>query len=67
MAAHGVYYGVVANAGINHDNAFPAMTPEQWDRTVHTNLDAFYNVLHPIVMPMVRTRSPRRIVTLFRA
>jgi len=64
ISAHGCYYGVVCNAGINHDTAFPAMTAEQWDRTVHTNLDAFYNVLHPLVMPLVRRRKPGRIVTL---
>jgi len=64
IATHGCYYGVVCNAGINHDTAFPAMTGEQWDNTVHTNLDAFYNVLHPLVMPLVRTRKPARIVTL---
>ena len=61
---HGAYYGVVCNAGIARDNAFPAMTGEEWDAVVHTNLDAFYNVLHPVVMPMVRRRKPVRIVTL---
>ena len=64
IETYGCYYGVVCNAGINYDTAFPAMTGEQWDNTVHTNLDAFYNVLHPIVMPMVRRRKPGRIVTL---
>ena len=64
IAEHGCYYGVVCNAGVNHDTAFPAMTEAQWDGVVHTNLDAFYNVLHPIVMPMVRTRKPARIVTM---
>ena len=64
MQAHGAYYGVVCNAGIAMDNAFPAMTGEEWDRVVHTNLDAFYNVLHPVVMPMVRRRKAGRIVTL---
>lgn len=64
MATHGAYYGVVCNAGIAQDNAFPSMTGEEWDAVVHTNLDAFYNVLHPIVMPMVRRRQPGRIVTL---
>jgi 3-oxoacyl-[acyl-carrier protein] reductase len=64
IEAHGAYYGVVCNAGIVSDAAFPAMTGEQWDRVVDTNLDAFYNVLHPVVMPMVRRRSPGRIVTL---
>nr|WP_315233677.1 3-ketoacyl-ACP reductase FabG2 [uncultured Albidiferax sp.] len=61
---HGAYYGVVCNAGLARDNAFPAMTGEEWDTVVHTNLDAFYNVLHPVVMPMVQRRQPGRIVTL---
>ncbi len=64
MQAHGAYYGVVCNAGIAMDNAFPAMTGEEWDAVIHTNLDAFYNVLQPVVMPMVRRRKPGRIVTL---
>jgi 3-oxoacyl-[acyl-carrier protein] reductase len=62
--AHGAYYGVVCNAGIARDNAFPAMSGEEWDAVIHTNLDAFYNVLNPVVMPMVRRRRPGRIVTL---
>ena len=61
---HGCYYGVVANAGIARDNAFPAMPPEDWDAVIHTNLDAFYNVLHPLTMPLVRRKKPGRIVTL---
>ena len=64
MAAYGTYYGVVCNAGIARDNAFPAMSESDWDDVIHTNLDAFYNVLNPIVMPMVRRRKPGRIVTL---
>lgn len=64
MEAHGAYHGVVCNAGIARDNAFPAMTGEEWDSVIHTNLDAFYNVLQPVVMPMVRRRRPGRIVTL---
>ena len=64
MEAHGAYYGVVCNAGIARDNAFPAMSEDDWDMVIHTNLDAFYNVLNPIVMPMVRRRKPGRIVTL---
>ena len=64
VAAHGAYYGVVCNAGTNADAAFPAMTEQQWDGVLRTNLDAFYNVLRPLVMPMVRRRAPGRIVTL---
>ncbi|MGC3962062.1 MAG: 3-oxoacyl-ACP reductase FabG [Rhodocyclaceae bacterium] len=64
IAAHGAYYGVVCNAGIARDNAFPALTGDEWDSVIHTNLDAFYNVLNPVVMPMVRRRAAGRIVTL---
>ncbi|MEC4749381.1 3-oxoacyl-ACP reductase FabG [Methylomicrobium sp. Wu6] len=61
---NGAYYGVVCNAGIAADNAFPSLTGEEWDSVIHTNLDSFYNVLQPIIMPMVRRRRPGRIVTL---
>jgi 3-oxoacyl-[acyl-carrier protein] reductase len=64
MEQYGAYYGVVCNAGITADNAFPALSGEEWDTVIHTNLDSFYNVLQPIVMPMVRRRQPGRIVTL---
>ena len=60
----GAYYGVVCNAGVTKDTAFPAMTGEEWDGVVHTNLDGFYNVLHPTIMPMIRLRQGGRIVTL---
>lgn len=61
---HGAYYGVVSNAGVTNDAVFPAMTGAEWDGVVHTNLDAFYNVLHPCIMPMVQLRKGGRIVTL---
>lgn len=64
IESHGAYYGVVCNAGITADNAFPSLTGEQWDSVIHSNLDGFYNVLQPVVMPMVRRRRPGRIVTL---
>lgn len=61
---NGAYYGVVCNAGIADDGAFPALTEEQWDSVIHTNLDGFYNVLQPLIMPMIRLRQGGRIVTL---
>ncbi|RZL86464.1 MAG: SDR family NAD(P)-dependent oxidoreductase, partial [Variovorax sp.] len=64
VEAHGCYYGIVCNAGIARDGAFPALTGEDWDAVIHTNLDAFYNVLQPLTMPLVRRRKPGRIVTL---
>ena len=64
LAEHGSFYGVVCNAGISRDTAFPAMTEDEWDNVIHTNLDGFYNVLHPLVMPMVSARKGGRIVTV---
>jgi len=61
---HGCYYAVVCNAGIARDNVFPAMSGEDWDVVLETNLDGFYNVLNPLIMPMVRRRAPGRIVTI---
>lgn len=61
---NGAPYGVVLNAGIACDNAFPAMEDDEWDRVVRTDLDGFYNVLKPLVLPMVQTRSPGRIVVI---
>ncbi|WP_416192510.1 3-oxoacyl-ACP reductase FabG [Neisseria sp. CCUG12390] len=64
MEKHGAYYGVVLNAGLTRDNAFPAFSDEDWDQVLRTNLDGFYNVLHPVVMPMIRRRKPGRIVCM---
>lgn len=60
----GCWYGVVCNAGLTRDGAFPALTEDDWDSVLRTNLDGFYNVLHPISMPLVRRRKPGRIVCI---
>ena len=52
------------NAGIAADNAFPAMEGEDWDRVLRTDLDGFYNVLKPLVLPMVQARSGGRIIAI---
>jgi 3-oxoacyl-[acyl-carrier protein] reductase len=64
IEANGPYYGVVCNAGVARDNAFPALTGEDWDTVLRTDLDSFYNVLHPCVMPMIQARCGGRIVAL---
>jgi 3-oxoacyl-[acyl-carrier protein] reductase len=64
IAEHGCYYGLVCNAGVARDNAFPAMSGEDWDIVLRTNLDGFYNVVNPLVMPLVQRRKPGRIVTM---
>lgn len=64
IAEHGVYYGVVLNAGINRDNVFPAMNDEEWDSVLNTNLNGFYNVLKPVVLPMIQARIKGRIIAM---
>lgn len=64
VTQHGAYYGVVCNAGITRDNAFPAISGEDWDAVIHTNLDGFYNVLNPLIMPMIRAKKGGRIVAM---
>lgn len=64
IAAHGAYYGVVNNAGLQRDNMFPLLSERDWDEVIRTDLDGFYNVLHPCVMPMVQARRGGRIVTM---
>jgi len=64
VEASGPYFGVVCNAGIRADAAFPTIKGDDWDRVLRTNLDAFYNVLQPLTMPMIRARRGGRIVVM---
>jgi 3-oxoacyl-[acyl-carrier protein] reductase len=64
IAEHGPFWGAVHNAGVRADAAFPSLSGEDWDRVLRTNLDGFYNTLHPIVMPMVRAHNGGRIVAM---
>ena len=60
---YGAPWGVICNAGICADNAFPALTGDDWDSVIHTNLDGFFNVLHPLAMPLARKKRGR-IITI---
>jgi 3-oxoacyl-[acyl-carrier protein] reductase len=60
---HGAFWGIICNAGICADNAFPALTAENWDSVIRTNLDSFYNVLQPLIMPLCRKKQGR-IITM---
>ena len=64
IAEHGPFWGAVHNAGVRADASFPSLSGEDWDRVLRTNLDGFYNALHPIVMPMVRAHEGGRIVAI---
>lgn len=60
----GAFWGVIANAGVTADGLFASMDGESWDRVLHTNLDGFYNVVQPLVMPMVRLRDGGRVIAM---
>ena len=60
---YGALWGVVCNAGIACDGPFAGLSVDEWQRVVHTNLDGFYNVLNPLVLPMCRKKRGR-IVTI---
>ena len=64
IEANGAYFGVVVNAGICRDNAFPALLDSEWDEVINTNLHGFYNILKPCVMPLVQQRRGGRIVVI---
>ena len=64
VAKNGPYYAIVINAGVARDNTFAALSDEDWDEVLDTSLDGFYNVMRPLVMPMVRARQGGRIVVL---
>ncbi|MBX6420713.1 MAG: 3-oxoacyl-ACP reductase FabG [Sinobacteraceae bacterium] len=64
IAAHGAYYGAVCNAGLTRDTVFPGMSGEDWDAVLRANLDGFYNVLQPLLRPLLRMRRGGRIVVL---
>ncbi|MGN6319890.1 3-ketoacyl-ACP reductase FabG2 [Trinickia sp.] len=64
VARDGAYYGIVLCAGLTRDAAFPALTDDDWDAVIETGLDGFYNVVHPLTMPMVRAKQGGRIVTI---
>ena len=64
LSAYPAYYGVVCNAGVTRDAAFPMLSPDDWQTVLRTNLDGFYHVLNPVIMSMIRRKQPGRIITI---
>lgn len=50
---------LVNNAGIHDDAVFPGMSPNQWHQVIDVNLNGFFNITQPLVMPMIRKRWGR--------
>lgn len=64
VEANGAFWGVVCNAGIVRDAPLAGMSGEDWDAVLRTDLDGFYNVLRPLIMPMVQLRRGGRVVSV---
>lgn len=60
----GAFYGVVCNAGVTRDGPFPGFSDDDWDTVLRTSLDGFYNVVQPLVMPMIRQKAGGRVVIM---
>ncbi len=61
---NGPFYGIVSNAGITSDTAFPMMAGEDWDRVLDTSLSGFYNVVRPCILPMISEHAGGRIIAM---
>jgi 3-oxoacyl-[acyl-carrier protein] reductase len=64
LKEYGAFWGLVLNAGVTADGPFAGMSEDAWDRVLTTNLDGFFNVVQPLVMPMVQLRAGGRIVAM---
>jgi 3-oxoacyl-[acyl-carrier protein] reductase len=52
---------LVNNAGVHHDALLAGMAASNWHDVIDTNLNGFYRVTQPLILPMVRTRWGRII------
>lgn len=59
LLADGPLQVLVHNAGIHDDAPLAGMSDEQWNRVVDVSLNGFYRVVHPAILPMIRTRWGR--------
>ncbi|MBO5567167.1 MAG: 3-oxoacyl-ACP reductase FabG [Succinivibrio sp.] len=61
---NGAYYGIICNAGVSADAAFPMLSDEDWDKVLDTSLGGFYNTVKPCIMPMISAHRGGRIIAI---
>jgi 3-oxoacyl-[acyl-carrier protein] reductase len=61
LLAQGPIQVLVNNAGIHRDVLMAGMSAQAWDEVIDINLNGFFRVTQPLLMPMVRTRWGRII------
>ena len=59
ILAAGVPQILVHNAGLHDDAPLAGMTEAQWRSVIDVSLNGFFNVLRPIILPMIGTRWGR--------
>ncbi len=59
LLAEGPIQILVNNAGTHHDALMAGMDMQTWASVIDTNLNGFFRVTQPLLMPMVRTRWGR--------
>ena len=52
---------LINNAGIHQDAILAGMKAEQWNQVIDVNLNGFFNVTQPLLLPMMKTRWGRII------
>jgi 3-oxoacyl-[acyl-carrier protein] reductase len=55
----GPIQGVVHNAGIHEDVPMAGMNARQWHEVIGVSLHGFFNLVQPLLLPMLRTRWGR--------
>ncbi len=63
LAERGAPNAVVVNAGITKDGLLAFMGDDEWDEVITTSLGGFYNIVRPLIGPMLKARRGR-IVTI---
>ncbi len=59
LLEEGPIQGVVHNAGIHDDAPLAGMSEKQWHSVIDVSLNGFYNLVRPLLLPMIRTRWGR--------
>jgi 3-oxoacyl-[acyl-carrier protein] reductase len=59
LLAQGPIQVLVNNAGVHHDLLMPGMPEQAWSSVIDANLNGFFRVTQPLLLPMIRTRWGR--------
>jgi len=59
VLGEGPIQGIVHGAGIHDDAPLAGMSEKQWHSVIDVSLHGFYNVVRPLLLPMIRTRWGR--------